>query len=245
MIDIHCHILAEVDDGPRSFEDSTEMCRLAAADGIEHIVATPHANERYHYDRDYLDGLLVHLRKSVGPVPRLTLGCDLHFSYDNFLAVMALPQRYTIEGGRYLLVELNNYSIPVQVDECFTQLRTKGVHPIITHPERNPILQQNPLRVLQWIDLGCAVQVTGSALTGGWGERAWHAAQWLLKRNAVHIIASDAHDLVRRRPGLSSAREAAAEVCGEDVAHALVDANPRAVVDGQSLPYFPAPLAKI
>ncbi len=83
MIDIHCHILAEVDDGPKSWNVAQEMCRIAAADGIEHIVATPHANERYHYDRHYLAGLVHYLRQQVGSAPKLSLGCDFHFSYDN------------------------------------------------------------------------------------------------------------------------------------------------------------------
>jgi protein-tyrosine phosphatase len=171
VIDIHCHILPEVDDGPKSWDISREMCRMAVADGIEHIVATPHANERYGYDREYLVGALEHLRQLVGGAPRLSLGCDFHFSYDNLQDVLACPDRYTIEGSPYLLVELSNYSIPVQINECFTRLGDKGITPVITHPERNPILQQTPQRVLQWVEQGCVVQVTASALTGSWGER--------------------------------------------------------------------------
>jgi len=82
----------------------------------------------------------------------------------------------------------------VQLDQCFTQLGDRGITPVITHPERNPILQQDLFRVLRWVELGCAVQVTASALTRDWGEHVWRAAQWLLKRDAVHVLASDAHD---------------------------------------------------
>ncbi len=244
MIDIHCHILPEVDDGPKSWEVSEQMCRMAAADGIEHIVATPHANDRYRYDRDYLLGALEHLRQRIGGTPpKLTLGCDFHFSYDNLQDVLSCPDRYTIEGTRYLLVELSNYSVPMQIDECFTLLGDKGITPVLTHPERNPILQQSPQRVLGWIEQGCVVQVTASALTGGWGSRAWTAAKWLFEREAVHILASDAHDLHHRKPILSAARAAAEEFCSAEVATALVDDNPRAVVSGQPLPYFPAPVS--
>ena len=77
MIDIHCHILADVDDGPKTWEVAQQMCRMAVADGIEHIVATPHANERYHYDRQYLSGLLDHLRRLVGPALRFQPGLRL------------------------------------------------------------------------------------------------------------------------------------------------------------------------
>jgi protein-tyrosine phosphatase len=116
--------------------------------------------------------------------------------------------------------------------------------PVITHPERNPIMQQNPQRVLKWIELGCVVQVTASAVTGFWGERVWRTAQWLLKRNAVHVLASDAHDTKNRIPNLSAARKEVAGEFGDELAKALVDGNPRAIVNGQPLPYFPEPLLK-
>ncbi len=242
VIDIHCHILADVDDGPKSWDVAEEMCRMAAADGIEHIVATPHANERYPYDRKFLNAELARLQQRIGTAPRLSLGCDFHLSYENFQQVLRTPELYTIDGGHYLLVELSNYSIPAQVDECFTQLGDRSITPVITHPERNPILQQDLPRVLRWVELGCAVQVTASALTGDWGERVWRSAEWLLKRDAVHVLATDAHDAKHRRPVLSPAREAAEETCNADVAKALVDDNPRAIIGGRALPYFPNPV---
>jgi protein-tyrosine phosphatase len=244
VIDIHSHILAEVDDGPKSWDVAEEMCRMAAADGIEHIVATPHANDRYHYDREFLTRTLDYLRQRIGPTPSLSLGCDFHLSYENLQDVMRVPDRYTIEGSRYLLVELSNYSVPVQIEEHFSKLLEKGLTPVITHPERNPIVQRTPQRILQWVELGCVIQVTGSAVNGQWGEAAWRTAQWLLKRDAVHVLATDAHDTKHRPPLLSPARDAAADICGEDVARALVDGNPRAIISGQPLPYFPDPVTK-
>jgi len=244
MIDIHCHILAEVDDGPKSWDISEEMCRMAAADGIEHMVATPHANHRYAYDREYLRQVVDYLQQRVGDTPRLSLGCDFHLSYENLEDVMVRPERYVIGNSRYLLVELSNYSIPVQIAESFQKLMGIGVTPVITHPERNPILQRTPQQILQWVEMGCAVQVTASALTGAWGETAWKTTQWLLKREAVHVLATDAHDTKRRPPVLSEARDAVAELYGERLAQALVDENPRAVVSGQPLPYFPQPMTK-
>jgi protein-tyrosine phosphatase len=244
VIDIHCHILADVDDGPKTWDVAQEMCRMAVADGIEHIVATPHANERYHYDRQYLNGLLQHLRGLAGPAPRFSLGCDFHLSYENLQEVMITPEKYCIEGTRYLLVELSNYGIPAQIDDSFLKLQELGITPVITHPERNPIVQQNLQRVLKWAGHGCVVQVTASALTGLWGERAWRAAEWLLKRKAVHVLATDAHDTKRRTPILSGARQTVAEDYSKETAQALVDDNPRAIVNGKPLPYFPDPVMK-
>ncbi len=241
MIDIHCHLLPEVDDGPKSWETAVEMCRMAAADGITHSVATPHANDRYAYDRVYLGELLEQLRERVGPSLELSLGCDFHLSYDNLERVLEQPRNYTIGDTNYLLVELSDYSVPVQLSNCFAQLADRGITPILTHPERNPILQQSPQRVLEWIEQGVLVQVTASALTGSWGERPEIIARWLLDRSAVHVLSSDAHDSKRRTPVLSAARKVAAQIVGAEYAGALVEANPGAIVAGKPIPFCPRP----
>ncbi len=243
MVDIHSHILPEVDDGPKSWDVSVAMCRTAAADGITHMVATPHANDRYHYDREYLKGLVAHLQQLIGESPKLSLGCDFHLSYDNLQDALANPTRYVIEGTRYLLVEFSNYSVPQQTTDSFLQLGNCGITPIITHPERNPILRESPQRVLEWADQGCVVQMTGSALTGFWGERTRRAALWLLEHQAVHVLATDAHDTEKRVAILSTARDAAAAICGKDIAEAMVESNPLAIITNQTpLPYSPTPV---
>jgi protein-tyrosine phosphatase len=242
LIDIHCHIIAGVDDGAKSWEVAAQMCRMAAADGIEHMVATPHANDRYVYNRDEHRAALEHLRSLIGGSPRLSLGCDFHMSYENVQDALTRPDWYTIDGGKYMLVELSNYGIPHQIEEYFSKLGDKGIRAIVTHPERNPILQQDRQRILRWVEQGCIVQVTGSALTGAWGERAWRTAAWLLEKQAVHVLATDAHDTRNRIPVLSTARKEIEEVYGKELAFALVDGNPRAIVNGQPLPYFPNPI---
>ena len=173
VIDIHCHILPEVDDGPKSWESAVEMCRMAASNGITHTVATPHANDRYAYDRSFLSGLLDELREKIDPaLPlQLSLGCDFHLSFENLERALEQPHTYTIGETNYLLIELSNYSVPARLSECFTRLGDRGLTPILTHPERNPILQQTPQRIVEWAEQGCLIQVTGSALTGHWGER--------------------------------------------------------------------------
>ena len=235
MIDIHCHILPEVDDGPNSWETSEAMCRMAAQDGIEHMVATPHANDRYYYDRAYLAELLSQLQRRIGPVPQLSLGCDFHLSFENMQGAMQTPERWCIANTRYLLVEFNNFSIPPQMDDWLTNMCSIDIVPIITHPERNPILQKAPERVLQWVSCGCAVQITASVLTGSWGERAGQLARQFLKKNAVHFLATDSHDTVRRPPILSKAREAVEKELGKDTARVLVEDNPAAVLRNEPL----------
>jgi len=242
VVDIHSHLLPEVDDGPKSWDVAIAMCRMAAGDGITDMVATPHANDRYHYDRPYRMTLRGELRQRVGDSPKISLGCDFHLSYENLQDALANPARYTIGDTHYMLVELSNYSVPLQTTDSFLKLGDCGITCVITHPERNPILRENLQRVLEWAEQGCVIQMTGSALTGFWGERTRCAAQWLLEHNAVHVLSTDAHDAQKRVPVLSTARDAVAEIVGAEVAEALVEQNPRAIINSQPLPYFPRPL---
>ena len=240
MVDIHSHILPNVDDGPTSWDVAEEMCRIAVEDGVQHMVATPHSNDRYHYDREQLTETLEVLQKRIGNKLTLSLGCDFHLSYENVQDALEHPSRYVIGDTNYLLVELSNYSVPPSVSDSLMRLADRGLTPILTHPERNPILQGNLKRVLEWAAAGVVVQVTASAFTGSWGEGVRRAALWLLENNCVHVLASDAHNIDRRPPGLSEARAAVAEIAGNDIAQALVDDNPRAIVNGRELPYCPA-----
>src|SRR5579875_477060 len=240
MTDIHCHILPGIDDGPPSWEMTAEMCRIAAEDGITHIVATPHANDAYAYDRDRFTQMLGQLHDAADGKLTFSLGCDFHFSWDNIQDALANPQRYTIGESQYLLIEFSDHGLPPTLRQDIFALRSCGLVPIITHPERNQPLLKQPELVLHMIEQGCLVQVTAGALTGAWGSRSQKMVEWLLELEAVHVIASDAHDPVRRRPILSRARDALAAKLGGETAHALVIANPEAIVEGRSLPERPA-----
>jgi protein-tyrosine phosphatase len=236
MIDIHSHILPGLDDGSKSWEMTLEMCRLAIRDGITHIVATPHADDTYAYSPDRVRDLVTELDNKIGDQLAISMGCDLHLSFENIEDAIAHPHRYTIASKQYLLVELSEYGIPPQISESFCRLQAAGITPVITHPERNTILQRRPERVLEWVDAGCLAQVTASAVTGLWGDAARRIAIWLIEHDAVHVLASDAHDDKYRKPILSEARDAVSSLFGTDLARELVQDNPEAIVSGRSLP---------
>lgn len=241
MIDIHCHILPETDDGASTWDTAMEMCRMAAQDGIRHIVATPHANDEYNYDRTQHLATLERLRQAAGTDLNLSLGCDFHFSFDNIQDALSHHDRYVIGNTSYLLIELADFSIPPMMTTLLARIMTAGLRPILTHPERNQILQKRPEPVLEWAREGCIVQVTANSLTGRWGDRALKAAHFLLRHEAVHVLATDAHNTRSRPPVLSVGRDAAAKLVGNDVAKALVEDNPGAIVENRELPYFPVP----
>ena len=239
MVDIHCHILPGVDDGSQSWEMTAEMCRVAAQDGITHIVATPHSNDQFDYDRDLYAGMLGQLSDAGDGKLTFSLGCDFHFSYDNIRDALAHPRRYTIGDSQYLLVEFSDYGLPPSVKQDLFSLSSSGMVPVITHPERNQILLRRPELVLAMVEQGCLVQVTANAVTGFWGQQSKRMVEWLLKRDAVHVMASDAHDPDRRKPLMSDAREAVAKLAGQEIADVLVTLNPAAIVEGKGPLYQP------
>jgi protein-tyrosine phosphatase len=241
MVDIHSHILPGIDDGAKSWEIALEMVRLAASDGIEHMVATPHANFEYAYDRTRALQLLNRLREQAGVAMNFSIGCDFHFSIENIESALQDAHQFTIGGTNYLLVEFSDYGISPGAGRALSAFKQMGITPIITHPERNQILRKRPELVVDFIRGGCLVQVTANSLTGHWGEDVRAATDWLMDHDAVHVIATDAHDVKRRPPILSGAYARVAHQRGQELAEALCTTNPQAIVNNEPLAYVPTP----
>lgn len=242
MVDIHSHFLPGLDDGAATLEDSLAMIEMAAADGTTHFVGTPHCNAQYQFSLEKNRALLEELRARVTSGITLLSGCDFHLSYENIQQVLADKSPFTINQGDYLLAEFSDYGIAPHTLEVFHKLRLNGLVPIITHPERNPLLHQLGVNFLQKLaEMGCPIQVTAASFTGRFGRRAKEFSEDLLARGLVHIVASDAHDTQDRPPKLSPARAVVAENFGAEVAQALFVDNPRAVIESRALPYNPEP----
>ncbi|MGB0123754.1 MAG: CpsB/CapC family capsule biosynthesis tyrosine phosphatase [Silvibacterium sp.] len=236
MIDIHHHLLFGLDDGPRDIETSVAMAEMAAADGITHIVCTPHANSQFNFNPAANQQKLEELRARLDGKITLGLGCDFHLSYENIEDAMRNPAKYTINHKQFLLVEFADLAIPQQMAQVFYQFLVAGVQPIITHPERNLTIQKHPDRLDGWIDAGCLVQVTASSLTGRFGRAAMSFSQKLLEENKVHFLATDAHNLQSRPPGMKEAFDFVTKRYGTELAERLCVTNPRAVFLGDELP---------
>jgi protein-tyrosine phosphatase len=239
MIDIHSHPLPGVDDGARSIEVAVEMCRMSAQDGVTHLVATPHSNYTYTFDPDLNRQLLGELQEKVGESPKLLLGCDFHLSYDNIQICAQNSKDFTINQTSYLLVELPDQFIPDHISRVYYEIQVAGLKPIITHPERNALLQRKPDLLEHWVSIGCLVQVTAQSYTGGFGSHARKLSERLLDSGLVHFFASDAHDVKRRPPLLSHCYRKLAKEKGEEIADLLMNQNPQAVINGLPLPAQP------
>jgi protein-tyrosine phosphatase len=241
MVDIHCHILPGLDDGPASLEISLEMADMAINDGITHVVATPHANHAYEFLPDLVRQRQDEIRAHVADRLNLVTGCDFHLSFENLQDLHRTPAKYAINQKNYLLVEFAEFGIPPTADQTLHELQLAGLLPIITHPERNALLCARPQLLEKWVERGCYVQVTAGSLLGHFGPQAKAAAGGLLDAGRVHFFATDAHNTTSRPPRLREAYELVAQRRGQELARALFLENPLAAFEGRPLPYIPEP----
>ena len=239
MVDIHCHILPGLDDGADTFDESVAMAEMAIADGITHVVGTPHSSEQYKFDADLVGRRRAELQEKIGSRLTLGSGCDFHLNFENLQDLAVNKTKYTINQKNYLLIELSDFSIPPNIEDTLHHLQLSGLAPILTHPERNPWLQKHPERLRRWLHLGIYVQITAQSILGKFGSTAQKLAEEWLEAEMVHFFASDAHGTGRRPLKLSEAYRAVAAKAGEARAKALFAENPLAVFEGRPLPYEP------
>lgn len=244
MIDLHSHILPGLDDGARSLEEAIRMVQVAAEAGTTDLVATPHCNLDYTFDAALVESRLADLAAACGNVVRLHYGCDFHFYYENIQKLFLDPQRYTIGHRSYLLVEFPDLLIPATTREVFQGLLDQGIVPVITHPERNYLLQSRLAQLQSWVADGVLLQITAQSFLGRFGSDARRFSEELMRRGMVQIVASDGHDPEDRPPRLDRAYRHIANKWGEHWAEALCVTNPRAALLGEPLPDQPEPAAK-
>jgi protein-tyrosine phosphatase len=241
MIDIHSHILPGIDDGSPSFDISLQMLRMAADAGTTDIVATPHNNLEFPYDQDLIQSLFKELSDKADGLIRLHLGCDFHLSVDNVQDALINPAKYTINGRGYLMVELPDLTSLSAMRSVFNRMLETRITPVITHPERNPSVQNNLKEVDLWVRDGCLIQVTAQSLTGRFGTRAQRFAEQLFQADLVHFIASDAHDCEDRIPVLTPAYNLVSQRWGVEKADSLFIYNPAAALAGDPIYATPNP----
>ena len=235
MIDLHCHILDGTLCGPESFAESLEMCRLAVADGVRQIVATPRwdaqANEPPIPFAD-CTRKLERLQHEMGGALSFKLGFMMRFSVRLPELVKQYGSKITLGGGRYLLVALPSLGTPAEAEEVWSELSRCGVSVVLTHPECSLDLRRNEARLERWFANGVILQIDAASITGSHGREVQRfATQWLRKYEGRVVVASNAHDASPRRPSLSSAREELVKRVGARQTRALVSEMPAAIIN--------------
>ena len=207
MIDIHHHLIYGVDDGapdpshvpgdgPRSGRRGRDAHRLYTA-----------CKRQFPYEEELNLERLKELQTLLRDEIELSLGCDFHLNAENIFDAIENPLRYSIAGKGYLLIEFPDLLIPPQLTEAMRRLQDAGYTLVITHPERNRVLQRRTEMLADWLREGCLVQVTASSLYGRFGGVAESFSNELLQRNWIHFLATDAHNPKMRPPHLKKAFE--------------------------------------
>ena len=201
MIDIHCHILPLVDDGPASVEQMLSLAEQAAKEGVTRIIATPHLFHPQFETTDVDVNLTVAevnvlLNQRNIPVG-VSSGHEIRLTGDLIEEIrtgVALP----LAGSRYLLIEFPSTGIPSYARQVFAELISDGYVPIIAHPEKNKAIIQNPTLLFDLVSNGAISQVTCASLIGKYGKDVQRFAVALLENGLAHLVASDAHHIEKR-----------------------------------------------
>ncbi|MBS1859129.1 MAG: exopolysaccharide biosynthesis protein [Acidobacteria bacterium] len=239
MIDIHSHILPGLDDGAKTLEEAVAMVRMAAAAGTTDIVATPHANQEYVFDPHAVERKISELQAAAGESPRIYFGCDLHLMPESIDDALHAREKYSINHKCYQLVEFSDFFIPKNADEILAGLRHAHLRPIVTHPERNQLLQNRLDDLEAWVAEGALLQVTAASFLGRFGRTAKRVSDELMGRGLVHFVASDAHDLKWRTTALDESYRYVARTFGEEAAARVFEENPQAAISGVPLSATP------
>ncbi|MBN0987745.1 tyrosine-protein phosphatase [Amphritea pacifica] len=238
MYDLHNHILPGIDDGPATLEESLELAQIAVADGIRHIVVTPHIHPgRYENQIATITPVLETLRQAIttaGLPLTLSMGAELRISAEMISMIPSgkIPFLGHWQGKKVLLLELPHSHIPPGTDKLITWLKAQNIQPMIAHPERNKEVAGNVDKINPFVEQGCLLQVTAMSVAGRFGDAARNTAEILLQRDWVTLLASDAHNSKHRPPVLSEGMQAAAEIIGEQAARALVSSIPEYIISG-------------
>ncbi len=236
-VDIHCHCLAGVDDGPETSAESLNLCRALADDGIGVVVATPHQLGRFSGSNEasrireavsVLNEQLSRNEINLTVVP----GGDVRVD-ERICRLIESDEILTLaDGGRYVLLELP-HEIFIDIEPLLVDLASMGIQGIVSHPERHWILSQQPDKMLKWIAGGAHLQVTAASLVGEFGSTVQRAAWHFLVSGWVSFVATDAHDTYGRRPLMSAAFEQIKTRLGEAVAREVCIKNPLIVSESR------------
>lgn len=239
MIDIHCHILPDYDDGADSLEEALEMARMAALSGVSHIIATPHFDgepaeleslplmkQQFHLLRDALE--------------RAGIPLTLHPGAE----VLCLPETVVLADNRqlptladtsYVLTEFYFDESYAYMDEMLSQLLQCGYKPVVAHPERYDVIQREPPLLRRWARQGCVIQLNKGSVLGSFGSRPEEAANEILAMGLAHVFASDAHSCHSRTPHMRELRRWVEDCCDEEYAAILLEENPRRLLRGRPM----------
>ncbi|MCI5648526.1 MAG: tyrosine-protein phosphatase [Fusicatenibacter sp.] len=247
MIDIHCHILPDVDDGSGSLEDSILMAEMAARSGVDTIVVTPHSNQRgrfENYESEELRRRFQELQSEIEheqiPV-RLLRGTEI-FSSPDLTELIRSGEVISLNGSCYYLVEFAFDEEPWEIQETLQEILAIGKVPVIAHPERYYCIQEQPNYLYEWRMLGALAQMNKGSIFGRFGKRTARAADRMLRCCHVTCIASDAHSPFMRTTDMEEIDEFLMDHFPMEYRDLLLEKNPERIITNRRITDGPPPM---
>lgn len=235
MIDLHSHILPELDDGSQSLQESLAMARMAAESGVTALAATPHCTDA-RASEVYEAWKLLRSALKENKIPlKLFPGMEI-FGTEDTLQLLQEGQLFTLNGSRYPLIEFSFHSSGERETRILRSLCKAGLRPIVAHPERYAYIQYDPELLNRWYHMGCLMQVNRGSLLGRFGTRAQEMAVELVERNFATVVASDAHSAQMRTPWMEDVRKLLTREFSPARARTLLLENPRRILKDDPLP---------
>ena len=243
MIDIHSHIVFDVDDGPKTIENSRALLEEAYAQGVRTIVSTSHRRKgMFETPEDKIAAnfkIVQELSKEIAPDLTILYGAEIYFTSDilDKLENHIIPK---LNDTRYALIEFSMNTPYREIHSALSKVLMLGITPVIAHIERYHALENDEKRVRELINMGCYTQINSSSilkpkLFGDTYKFMKKRARYFLDRDLVHIVASDMHNLADRRPYMKEAYELVSKKYGQEKAHELFTTNPAKVIKNQIL----------
>jgi len=238
VIDLHCHVLPGIDDGPETIEGSLALARASAAAGVRTIVATPHVSARYPNQHetirervDELSGLLA----AEGVEIEILTGAEIAMTAVAEIEDSEL-ERLRLGGGEWTLLEPPFSSVAPALEMIVGDLQRRGNRILLAHPERCPAIHRDPRMLRSLVAGGVLTSITAGSLVGRFGSTVRRFALQLVEDELVHNVASDAHDLDGRAPGI---REELAQAGLGELTEWLTEEVPTAILHGGPVPVQP------
>jgi protein-tyrosine phosphatase len=236
MIDLHCHLLPGIDDGPETLGQALELARAAVADGITHAVLTSHVHPgRYPNQRQNLEVAVESFRAELASeniALQVRAGGEARLCPEliDLLALKRVPFLGEVNGYKILLLEFPHQQIPVGSMRFVESMLRAKIRPLIAHPERNKAVMTNPEKITEFAEAGCWLQITAGSLVGRFGLPAQQAAFKIIEAGWNCVLATDAHNMENRPPLLSEGKAALSEHYGDAVAHSMVFEKPAKIL---------------
>ena len=238
MIDVHSHILPNIDDGSRSIDETFNLIKEAKEAGFEGIICTSHYMENYYEtdrpEREVWINAIHENLKNKNIEMNLYLGNEIYMS-DNIIKLLEDGKATTMNDTSYVLFELPLNVEPMNLYDMVYEMQQYKIVPILAHPERYSFVQTDPELIYDLIDKGVLMQANYGSIVGQYGKKAQMIVQKFLENNMIHMLGTDAHRQNTIYPKIPEILVELKSLIGEEKLNELTTINPELVINNKRI----------